>query len=144
MKISEFPIESKVQRKQNIKYCYKNWTRLNITGIFAKGKTKGIFSFKKIPNFCSHYERPRGFIESRRRQTQRYDLKTWKIFFQFLKICSARYGGLEKARNKMLLKKIKSGGNKQFFDSGDYSMAKGHKSTFGKSISPKSKHCMFY
>ena len=43
----------------------------------------------------------------------------------------------------MLLKKIKSGGNKQFFDSGDYSMEKGLKSTYGKSISPKSKHCMF-
>ena len=50
MKISEFSIESKVQRKQNIKYCYKNWTRLNITGIFAKAKTKGIF-FQKNSNF---------------------------------------------------------------------------------------------
>ena len=56
----------------------------------------------------------------------------------------ARYGGLAKARNKMLLKKIKSGDNKKFFDSGDYGMEQGRKSGIifsDKTPSPKSKHC---
>merc|ERR1712227_269793 len=94
--------------------------------IFAKRKNKGIFSFKKF-RFSVH-------IMSAQEVSLRAEEDKLK----------ARYGGIEKARNKMLLKKIKSGGNKQFFDSGDYGMEKGQKSPFGKSVSPQSKHCMLY